>query len=59
MNITAVTYDQGLQIAFLGIEQELPDIQQIADFTVEAFEQLRAAAPAPKVREAKASIGIA
>ena len=51
LNITAVTYDQGLQIAFLGIEQELPDIQQIADFTVEAFEQLRAAAP--KVRKAK------
>ena len=45
LNITAVTSDQGLQIAFLGIEQALPDIQQIADFTVQAFEQLRCATP--------------
>jgi diacylglycerol O-acyltransferase len=43
LNITAATYDKGLQIAFLGIAKEIPDIQKLADYTVEAFEELRAA----------------
>jgi diacylglycerol O-acyltransferase / wax synthase len=43
LNITAATYDKGLQIAFLGIAREIPDIQKLADYTVEAFEELRAA----------------
>ena len=51
LNITAVTYDQGLQIAFLGIAAEVPDIQRMADYTVEALTQSspasRAAGRAP------------
>jgi diacylglycerol O-acyltransferase len=48
LNITAVTYDQNLQIAFLGLETELPDIQHLADYTVLAFDELKvASAPAP------------
>jgi hypothetical protein len=43
LNITAATYDKGLQIAFLGIASEFPDIKKLADYTVEAFEELRAA----------------
>ena len=38
--VVIITYDQGLQIAFLGIESEVPDIQHIADYTVEALVQL-------------------
>jgi hypothetical protein len=40
LNITAATYDKGLQIAFLGIAAELPDIQRMADYTVDALTQL-------------------
>jgi hypothetical protein len=40
LNITAATYDKGLQIAFLGIAAELPDIQRMADCTVDALAQL-------------------
>jgi diacylglycerol O-acyltransferase / wax synthase len=40
LNITAVTYDQGLQLAFLGIAAQIPDVQRLADLTVEAMAQL-------------------
>jgi diacylglycerol O-acyltransferase len=40
LNITAVTYDQGLQIGFLGLAAELPDIQKLADCTITAFDEL-------------------
>lgn len=52
LNITAATYDQGLQVAFLGLAAELPDIQRLADLTVEAFAELiQPAAPAkPRAR---------
>jgi hypothetical protein len=43
LNITAATYDKGLQIAFLGIAREFSDIGKLADYTVAAFEELRAA----------------
>jgi WS/DGAT/MGAT family acyltransferase len=43
LNITAATYDQGLQIAFLGTAREFSDIQRLADFTTAAFDELRAA----------------
>ncbi len=43
LNITAATYDKGLQIAFLGIAREFPEIQKLADYTVAAFAELRAA----------------
>ena len=42
LNITAVTYGDGLQIAFLGLAAELPDIQLLADFSVDAFAELTA-----------------
>lgn len=58
LNVTAATYDQGLQLAFLGLAAQVPDIQRLADLTVSAFEELAAAgaeaptgspiAPAPK-----------
>jgi hypothetical protein len=31
LNITAATYDQGLQIAFLNIAALIPDIRRLAD----------------------------
>jgi diacylglycerol O-acyltransferase len=40
LNITAASYDQGLQIAFLGLAAVLPDIQRLADDTVEALAEL-------------------
>lgn len=55
LNITATTYDQGLQVAFLGLENTLPDIQQLADFTVDAFAQLRRAAEASSIILRRAS----
>jgi diacylglycerol O-acyltransferase / wax synthase len=44
LNITAATYDQGLQVAFLGLAAELPDIARLADLTVAAFDELTASA---------------
>jgi diacylglycerol O-acyltransferase len=44
LNVTAVTYGEGLQIAFLGMAAVLPDVQRLADLTVKAFADLTAAA---------------
>lgn len=44
LNITAATYDQGLQIAFLGLQAEVPDVQRVAELTSQAFAELTAAA---------------
>ncbi|HLA34939.1 MAG TPA: WS/DGAT domain-containing protein, partial [Rhodocyclaceae bacterium] len=43
LNITAATYDDSLQIAFMGIAKETPDIQLLADYTRAAFDELSAA----------------
>lgn len=53
--VVIITYEQGLQIAFLGIDSEVPNIQHIADYTVEAFAQLDppAAKPAAKPEAAQ------
>jgi WS/DGAT/MGAT family acyltransferase len=40
LNVTATTYNKGLQIAFLGMAKQIPDIQRLADYTVEAFVDL-------------------
>lgn len=40
LNITAATYDTGLQIAFLALEAVIPDVQRLADYTVDAFQEL-------------------
>lgn len=52
LNITATTYDKSLEIAFLGLADALPDIDRLAKLTVEAFDELVAAAApsAPKRR---------
>lgn len=42
LNITAATYASGLQLAFLGLAAQVPDIQRLADLTVGAFEELAA-----------------
>jgi hypothetical protein len=44
LNVTGVTYAEGLQIAFLGMAAELPNLQRLADLTVKAFAELTAAA---------------
>ncbi|MBL0087523.1 MAG: DUF1298 domain-containing protein [Ideonella sp.] len=44
LNITAVTYAEHLQIAFLGLEAQMPDIGELATFATEAFAELRQAA---------------
>jgi WS/DGAT/MGAT family acyltransferase len=49
LNITVATYDRNLQVAFLALESSLPDIQRLADLTVNAFDELQAAA-APRRR---------
>ena len=48
LNITAVTYDQNFQIAFLGLEAVVPDIARLAALTSQAFEELTAPAPPPQ-----------
>ena len=50
LNITAATYDKGLQIAFLGIAREFSDIEKLADYTVEAFDELRTAFDEPTTK---------
>ena len=50
LNITAVTYAEHFQIAFLGLEAEMPDIARLAELTTQAFAELTApvaAKPAP------------
>jgi diacylglycerol O-acyltransferase / wax synthase len=42
LNITVATYGRKLQVAFLGLEASLPDIQRLADLTVHAFDELQA-----------------
>ena len=54
LNITAATYDKGLQIAFLALAKEIPDVQKLADYTVEAFDELRAAIATLTAKEAAA-----
>jgi diacylglycerol O-acyltransferase len=54
LNITAITYGDALQIAFLGLAAELPDIQRLADLTVEAFAELAASASPHKRRRTRA-----
>lgn len=54
LNVTAATYNDSLQIAFLGLAEQLPDIDKLARYAVEAFEQLAApvAKPKPRVKDA-------
>ena len=46
LNITAVTYAEHFQIAFLGLEAEMPDIARVAELTTQAFAELTAPAAA-------------
>ena len=56
LNISAVTYDKGLQVLFLALASDIPDVQLIADYTVEAFSELLASAPKPPAR-ARSAVG--
>jgi len=40
LNVTATTYNKHLQIAFLGMAKQTPDIQKLADYTESAFAEL-------------------
>ena len=47
LNVTAVTLDDQLQLAFLAIPGAVPKVHQLARYTREAFETLAHALPAP------------
>ena len=47
LNVTAVTLDDQLQLAFLAIPGAVPKVHQLARYTREAFETLERALPAP------------
>lgn len=55
LNVTAATYDDALQIAFLGLAAELPDIDKLAGYAVAAFAQLVAPPAKPKRPGARAA----
>jgi hypothetical protein len=56
LNVTIATYDRHLQIAFLGLQASLPDVQRLADLTVRAFDELVAAGtPRRRARPASAT----
>lgn len=40
VNVTATTYNTDLQIAFLAMAKQIPDIQKLADYTMAAFSEL-------------------
>ena len=46
LNITAATCAEHCQIAFLGLEAEVPDIERLAELTTQAFAELTAPAAA-------------
>lgn len=51
LNVTAVTLADKFQIGFLALPDAVPDVDKLARYTVEAFEQLRGTmAPATKQR---------
>ncbi len=53
LNVTAVTYDQGLQLGFIAVAAQMSDVQQLADYTVAALDQLtQPATPTRKKRKA-------
>lgn len=57
LNVTAVTLADRFQIGFLALPDAVPDVDKLARYTVEAFEQLRQAmAPAPKQAAAPAPV---
>ncbi len=40
VNITATTYIKGLNITFIATREALPDVQRVADYTVQALDEL-------------------
>jgi prophage DNA circulation protein len=42
VNITATTYVDGLNVTFIATREALPDVQQVADYMVEALAELAA-----------------
>jgi hypothetical protein len=54
LNVTAVTYAEALQVSFLGLAAELPDISRLAEFATTAFEDLKAACEPPRSKTRRA-----
>jgi diacylglycerol O-acyltransferase len=52
LNITATTYVDGLHITFIALEEAIPDVQKVADYTVEAFAELESSLRVPGRRKA-------
>ena len=51
LNITATTYVDGLHITFIALTEAVPDVQKVADYTVEAFAELDSSLRVPKRRK--------
>jgi WS/DGAT/MGAT family acyltransferase len=51
LNVTAVTLDDHLQLAFLAIPDAVPKVYKLAQYTRDAFERLKHALPAPSTAE--------
>jgi WS/DGAT/MGAT family acyltransferase len=51
LNITATTYVDGLHITFIALAEAVPDVQKVADYTVEAFAELDSSLRVPKRRK--------
>ena len=54
LNVTAVTLADKFQIGFLALPDAVPEVQKLAEYTVEAFDQLRDAM-APSAAEGSAT----
>jgi WS/DGAT/MGAT family acyltransferase len=52
LNITATTYVDGLHITFIALEEAIPDVQKVADYTREAFSELESSLRVPRRRKA-------
>ena len=62
LNITVTTYVDGLHVTFIALEEAIPDLERLADYTVTALAALDADLPAqaraePKARRRRASAG--
>jgi hypothetical protein len=57
VNITATTYIDELNITFLAMREALPDIQRVAEYTVDALARLEAELGEPLMPESASSAG--
>ncbi|MEJ8859727.1 wax ester/triacylglycerol synthase domain-containing protein [Variovorax robiniae] len=52
LNVTAVTLDDRLQVGFLAMPEAVPDVDKLARYTAEAFDELIDARPSPAAKHA-------